>query len=162
MLLWSRQTRHEAEQSSTLGQILQPTEGGDGEPKAPPLREGTMHGWVAVEVKGQASPLLGTGFQDSSSQPGRPMWVGWWPPALTDTHGAVTDSPALSRSLSHYLTALGSQASALMHKLRSYFSPQVPILGKHLGSHPLYFISHFCLHPSFPASLSLQSKHRFT
>lgn len=145
-----------------MGQILQPTGGGDAEPEPPPLREGRMHGWVAVEVKGLASPLPGMGFQDSSSQPDRPMWVGWWPPALIDTHGAVTDSSAPSRSLSHHLTALGSQASALMHKLRSCFGLQVPILGKHLGSYTLYFISHFCLHPSFPPSLSLQSKHRFT
>lgn len=77
------------------------------------------------------------------------------------THTQLSDSPAPSRSHSHHLTALGSQVSALMHKLRSHFGLQVPILGKQLGSHTLYFISHFCLHASFPLSLSLQSKHRF-
>ena len=54
LLLWSGQTRHQGDQSSTLGQILQPTGGGDAEPEPPPLREGRLDEWVAVEAKGLA------------------------------------------------------------------------------------------------------------
>lgn len=51
LLLWSRQTRHQGDQSSTSGQILQPTGGGDAELEPPALREGRIRGWVAVEAK---------------------------------------------------------------------------------------------------------------
>lgn len=122
-------------------------------------------GWLSsyepppARSQNNSSPFPGMGFQDSSSQPDRSMGVGWWPPALPDTHATVTYYP--SRSHSHHLTALGSQVSVLMHKLRSHFGLQVPILGKQLGPHISYIISHFCLHASFPLSFSLQSKHMF-
>lgn len=54
-------------------------------------------GWLSsyepppARSQNNSSPPLGLGFQDSSSQPDRPMGVSWWPSALTDTHGTVTD-----------------------------------------------------------------------
>ena len=54
LLPWSGQTRHQGDQPSTLGQIPQPSGGGDVEPESPPLRVSRMDRWVAVKAKGLA------------------------------------------------------------------------------------------------------------